>query len=147
MQGHKRTFYLIPAGIVLLGATITLVVAMAGMGAAAAIRPVDAGSQGYRGARDLGSTTQVAAANPVDGGSQGYRGARDLGSTTQVAAANPVDGGSQGYRGARDLGSTTQVAAANPVDAGSQGYRGARDIGVGGTGSASAVSTPRQTLP
>jgi len=44
-------------------------------------------------------------------GSQGYRGARDLGISSPVGAARPADMGSQGYRGARDLGISSPVGA------------------------------------
>ena len=61
MHRQMRAIYLIPAATVLLAAAIALVVALTSMGAVAAVRPVDAGFQGYRGARDLGISSPVGA--------------------------------------------------------------------------------------
>jgi hypothetical protein len=64
MSSHKRTAHLLPAGIVALGTTIAIVVAMVGTAAAAAVpgagSPVHTGSQDFRGAQDLGSAVSVA---------------------------------------------------------------------------------------
>ena len=54
MPSHKRTAYLLPAGIALLGATIAIVVALVGTAAAAAVSSVDTGSQDFHGDRTWG---------------------------------------------------------------------------------------------
>jgi hypothetical protein len=59
MPSYKRTAYLLPARIVVLGGTIAIVVAMVGTATAAAVSSVDTGSQDFRGAQDLGSTVRV----------------------------------------------------------------------------------------
>ena len=61
MPSYKRTVYLLPAGIVVLGATIAILVALVGTAAAAAFSSVDTGSQNFRGARDLGLAAGVGA--------------------------------------------------------------------------------------
>jgi hypothetical protein len=53
MSRNKRIAYLLPAGIVVVGATIALVVALVGTAAAATVPAVDTGSQNFRGEEDL----------------------------------------------------------------------------------------------
>jgi len=62
MPTHKRTTHLLPAGIVVLGTTIAMFVAMVGTAAAAAVSSVDTGSQNFHGERDSGSATRESAA-------------------------------------------------------------------------------------
>ncbi len=65
MPSYKRTAYLLPAGIVVLGATIAIVVALVGTAAAAASSSVDTGSQNFRGARDLTGAAARLGATPT----------------------------------------------------------------------------------
>ncbi len=131
MPSYKRTVYLLPAGIVVLGATIAIVVALVGTAAAAASSSVDTGSQNFRGARDLtGAAARLATVSSVDTGSQNFRGARDLGLAPRPATVSSVDTGSQNFRGARDLGLAPRPATVSSVDTGSQNFRGARDLGL-----------------
>ena len=90
MPSYKRTVYLLPAGIVVLGATIAILVALVGTAAAAAFSSVDTGSQNFRGARDLGLAAGVATVSSVDTGSQNFRGARDLGLAAGVGATPTI---------------------------------------------------------
>ncbi|MGD0409126.1 MAG: hypothetical protein ABSB34_09075 [Candidatus Limnocylindrales bacterium] len=69
MPSYKRTVYLLPAGIVVLGATIAILVALVGT-AAAAPRPatvssVDTGSQNFRGEQDLTGAAARLGATPT----------------------------------------------------------------------------------
>ena len=90
MTGPKRISYLLPARVVVLGATIAILVAMVGTAAAAAVASADSGSGNFRGEQDLGLAARPAAVSSVDTGAGNFRGEQDLGSAVQRGATSQV---------------------------------------------------------